>query len=140
MKKPVPGHARWPALLPGLCCGLWALFIVAASLAPPSIVSAHAAGIGGHDKEGHAAVYGIFALLAIWALRGRSFPMRAGAAAIGTALFGLFMELGQHFVSRTFSMGDLVANTVGIALAVTLVAAIRLLSARKAPAAQPPTT
>jgi len=115
-----------------LCCGLWALFIAVGSFLPQGSASARVIVLGGHDKVGHAAAYAILTVLAIWALQGYPFLRRGGVAVSGAVVFGTLVECAQHFVGRSFSVGDLIANASGIALAAALTAALTFWL-RKAP-------
>ena len=70
------------------------------------------------DKLGHALLFGMLALLMNLALNGRSILVRRWPLQLGSVLvlsFALIEELTQlYFPSRTFDLGDLLADVVGV--------------------------
>jgi polysaccharide biosynthesis protein VpsQ len=79
------------------------------------------------DKFGHAGLFGTLTLLAVLGTRFRIFRVGKLRIYIGAAAVTIFVigeEASQYFIpSRTFDLGDLAADFVGIALA-TLVASV----------------
>jgi VanZ family protein len=67
------------------------------------------------DKLGHAAVYGVLALLCAraWHRRGSSQAAAIERAMALVLVFGALMEFVQGFVGRDPSMGDWLADGVG---------------------------
>ncbi|OGR29982.1 MAG: hypothetical protein A2091_03800 [Desulfuromonadales bacterium GWD2_61_12] len=116
--------SRLPRIVPVILLIGWSLCILWLSLVPhPEKVI----GIKVWDKLSHAAAYALLASLAAQ-VGLRYFPSRHTAwrwAVAASWLFGLLMELGQGLLtrSRRASLGDILANSVGI-FAVYLVGAL----------------
>ena len=93
------------------------------TLSPGRMVAAFTLSIRHFDKLGHAVLHGGLAVLICWALRYR-FRHRLWLLYVVAAshIYGTLMELGQYYMpyGRTFSWGDIAANTIGATVAVGL--------------------
>ena len=96
--------------------------IATLSLVPGRTASALALPIPYFDKLAHAVMHGLFALLLCWALQ---YHLRHKAwlvfAFVFCVLYGIIMEFAQFkfvAVDRSFSWGDIAANTVGVLAAI----------------------
>lgn len=100
-------------------CGGYLVLIAVLSLVPAWLFPPSVSQIPGIDKWVHVAMYGVLGALLRWA-SGLPAPARASRwlPAAG-ALYGVLMEVLQLTLSgasRGFSWGDILANTVGIAV------------------------
>ncbi len=114
------GSGRW--LLRWLPTGLWmvAIFVVSTS---PSI--GRTPGQGGVDKIKHFLAYALLAALVYRSLNGSAHGYRLGryvwGIATGAAVYGLLLEFYQISVpGRDFEWMDVVANCLGIVIALTI--------------------
>lgn len=102
-----------------LLCGLHLALIAILSLLPAWVFPPSVTGVAGMDKVVHAVLYGVLGALVYWARAAdRKAPPRAGWA-LGAMGYGVLMEVLQLTLSgasRGFSWGDILANTVGIAV------------------------
>jgi sugar transferase EpsL len=110
------GIFRWSVTI-FYACGVTAL-----SLMPSNTASKLSLPIPHFDKIAHAGMYAILAVLVCWAMRYR-FHHRLWLVwvVLGAAAYGAIMEVGQFYLiasERSFSYGDMLANTVGASLAV----------------------
>lgn len=81
--------------------------------------------VAAHDKLAHAMTFGGLTLLGCLAYRNARSPARLGA---GLTLFGFMLELAHYPLPyRAFSGLDVVANIVGVAVALLAVHAVLLL-------------
>ncbi|WP_458188101.1 VanZ family protein [Haladaptatus sp. NG-WS-4] len=110
----VPSRVRWVAV-----------FLVASVICYFSVVTSPAGGVGstgplslvGMDKWYHAIGYGVFGTVLAYALEGRRRALVL--AVVGATGYGVVMELVQlPMALRDASVGDVVADAVGTALAV----------------------
>jgi len=108
----------------------WTALVTAGSLLPLPVPTRPAAAIPGADKVAHAGAYAVLCLLVLWNTRGLSRRRRYALAAASAAAFGLLMECLQPLTGRTFALGDLAADALGIALALLGHAAAAHLSSR----------
>lgn len=112
---PLFNLSRLPRIIPVLLLIAWCLCIAWLSL---TTQTGKVYGFRVWDKLAHAGSYALLAYLAaLVALR--YFPTRPTSwrwAAIGAWLFGVLMEVGQGVLTRgrKASVGDVIANTVGI--------------------------
>ncbi|MEN6373227.1 MAG: VanZ family protein [Smithella sp.] len=66
------------------------------------------------DKLYHCAAYG---WLAVLPMLGFANPRRAASAAFSMILLGILLEVGQYYIpGRSFSLLDITANTLGVAM------------------------
>ncbi|MDI1300861.1 MAG: VanZ family protein [bacterium] len=103
-------------------CALLGIWVLAIMPAPPAIGSSY-------DKANHA-----FAFLVLGVLARMAWP-RAGASRVPglLLLFGILIEVVQYFVGRDASVFDVMADGVGLALAVCVMLFVRPLLARYLP-------
>jgi len=120
-------------LLKRLCLGLWVAVVAAWSLLryPPG--AQMTAAFEGADKVGHAVAYAVLSLLIVWNAARKGWPARLIWSAAGGATLGVVLECAQPLTGRTFDVGDLGANAVGIAVALLGYAAAAELSSRTPP-------
>lgn len=79
----------------------------------------------GNDKVGHLFAYGSLAFWTLLSFYKRSFS-NSPTLILLVVMYGLLMELGQLFVpGRTFSLLDLLANTLGAVLGFILFRILR---------------
>lgn len=108
---------RWGTLI------TYMVIIAFLSLAPPPKISTYTLSIPYFDKLAHAVMHGGFAFLFCWALQYRfRHKLWLIYVVIISHIYGASMELGQYYMNfdRTFSWGDILANTVGAVIAVSL--------------------
>ncbi|MEM6785589.1 MAG: VanZ family protein [Bacteroidota bacterium] len=105
----------------------WVIYI--ANTGQDSVVMDWARDLPYGDKLGHLVLFGLLALALNVAFRLRTVALGRVRAYLGTALVSAFVvveELSQLFIAtRTFDLVDLLADTVGIALATLLSHALR---------------
>jgi len=106
--------------LRGAACALYAVCVVFLSLTAPEHLPGWLPPFPGADKLAHLGIYGLFALLAHWAIPPpRRQPRIRALTAVGAiAGFGLLMEILQASLTgdtRGFEWWDVAANTVGAA-------------------------
>lgn len=102
---------------------IWMLLIFAGSAWPETPALARQGNI---DKVIHLFTYGVLVALLqrslVLSRTNRDFRYCVWLAAVGTALYGLLVELYQIWVpGRNFQWTDLAANCVGIAIGLTVV-------------------
>ena len=97
------------AILP-VFCAVSIFFLSTKKISAPDIFSYS-------DKLYHAATYFIFAIAIMWGFqpkKGASWDRVVKASAVIAFLYGLSMEIVQHFISyRNASIADAVANGLG---------------------------
>jgi hypothetical protein len=127
---------RWAA------CLIYTLLVVVLSLMSARALSDFAADIPGEDKIGHFGVYGLYAALLLWTIRGREdFPVgvmrrQEALVVVYCSAFGILMEILQEKLchgDRWFQAGDIVADIAG-ALVFTVL--VRLLTRQQQSAEQ----
>jgi VanZ family protein len=83
----------------------------------------------GSDKLAHFFAYGLYVLLISWVLQVRTRPLLCiTAIAVFCSFYGILMEFCQKLLapaSRSFSVGDMVANIAGAATCALVVARLR---------------
>ncbi len=98
------------------------------TLSPGERVSAFTLPIPHFDKLAHAGMHGVLAFLICWALQYR-FRHRLWLiyVVIISHIYGAAMEFGQYYMDlgRTFSWGDILANTIGAIIAVSVLGLYR---------------
>ncbi len=128
-----PSSLRWATV--GAYMGLIAFL----SLSPAEKVSSLTLPLPHFDKLAHAGMHGGLAFLICWALQYR-FRHRLWLlyVILISHLYGTAMELGQYYMNlgRTFSWGDIAANTVGAIIAVTVLGAYQAWKTKKFPAGE----
>jgi VanZ family protein len=87
------------------------------------------------DKHEHFFFYGVLALLALRAFTNANWRRITAATALGalvfSSLYGVVNEFHQRFVpGRSYDVVDMIANTIGSAVAVALVWAWSIIRAR----------
>ena len=127
---------RWVA------CLLYTVVIVVLSLMSSSSLSHFAINIPCEDKIGHFGVYGLYAALLLWSVRGEKevfiAAMRRQEVLIVAycSAFGILMEILQEtlcYGDRHFEVGDILADIGG---ALTFTVLIRLLTRQRKSAGQ----
>jgi VanZ family protein len=127
---------RWAA------CLFYSILVVYLSLMSSRALSDFAADIPCEDKIGHFGVYGLYAALLLWTIRGgEDFSvavMRRQEALIVAycSAFGILMEILQGTLchgDRWFEVGDILADIAG---ALTFTVLVRLLTRQRQSAAQ----
>ena len=102
--------------------GIYVAAVTLLSLMPSKKLSPFIPSFSNSDKVGHAVLYGGLAFLLCWAMRpGTKHPKWLLWAALTVQLYGALMELMQLILlpgDRFFSVGDMVANSMGAMLAV----------------------
>jgi len=108
------GWIRWG------CCAAYLGLVTWLSLGHTGVFAdlPQAVALMGVDKLLHFFMYGILVLLLRWALADRHLSsLSCWMVVLGAAAYGLAMELCQSWLVpclRSFEMGDLAANTVGV--------------------------
>lgn len=127
---------RWTA------CALYTVVIAVFSTMSSSSLSSFSLPIPGEDKIGHFGVYGLYAALLLWALRGNgehpAGKMRRQdiGVLIFCACYGVLMEILQKELcsgDRSFEVWDIVADVVGV---ITFCMVVRALSRHRQSAAR----
>ena len=101
---------KWYYVAPA---SFWAVFIYAASLAPPSVMGQLPSG---NDKAGHFILYAILALLIVRGWHREKIPPidLHGFVWLLAFLFGFTVEMFQGLSTyRSFELYDLLANAIG---------------------------
>jgi len=102
------------AILP-VFCAVSIFFLSTKKISAPDIFSYS-------DKIYHAVAYFIFAMTIMWAFQpkqGNSWGSIVKASVLIAFIYGLSMEIVQHFISyRNASIADAVANGIGAAAAI----------------------
>jgi VanZ family protein len=69
------------------------------------------------DKLSHFIAYSVLTLLLVLSLSGsRGLPRGFWVALVLVLLYGVLIEVLQHYIGRQFDLNDMVANAVGVAL------------------------
>ena len=105
---------RW-----GLLFGCIVLIAVL-SLVPFRVVPRFVFSLPCFDKVGHFVLYATLAALAFWSFRGiRRVHLRTMPVFAGSVAYGVLMEFMQRYMTaahRSFSQGDIMANSAGAAV------------------------
>ncbi len=101
--------------------GFWTLLIVVASFLPQGSRAARAFTLNGRVFLAHLVAYGVLSTLVFLTLKERPLTSRVGPMVLLPILFGGVVEVLQPFAGRGFASHDLLANTVGVVIAVVVV-------------------
>jgi VanZ family protein len=110
-------NVRW------ISCFLYTIVVTALSLLPSGDLPAYP--IPYLDKIGHFGMYGVFALLLVWAIRTRALNrLQLFIVGLFCVAYGIVMEVLQRMLchgDRHFEIGDIVANTAGVVVALLFI-------------------
>ena len=83
------------------------------------------------DKVGHLIAYTVLTVLLVLSLSGDRVPRGLWIALVSVLLYGVLMEVLQHFIGRDFDVRDMAANAVGLAIGAGLGLLVRRVYPRR---------